>query len=115
MTVILRANATRARLAPDLSGGALRGLNLVGANLAGANLSGADLRGTILSGANLVGANLEKANLFKAVLDGVDLNGAILTWSQYLDCAQIEATQNWELAFRGESLACSAPIPPRTK
>ncbi len=100
-----------AEASPDLSGGALRGLNLVGADLAGVNLSKADLRGAILSGANLAGANLEASNLFKAVLDGADLNGTILTDVQFLNCAQLTAAKNWQLAIRDESLACGAPIP----
>src|ERR1700745_48083 len=97
--------------APDLSRAGLRGLDLSGFNLSRADLQGADLRGTNLSGANLVGAHLEGANLFKAVLDNADLAGAFLYDVQFLNCAQLVVTRNWQSAFRGEALACGASIP----
>ena len=96
---------------PDLSQAGLRGLDLSGYDLSRANLRGADLRGTNLSQANLSGANLEGANLFKAVLDGADLAGAFLYGAQFLNCAQLVVTRNWQSAFRDDALACGAPIP----
>jgi uncharacterized protein YjbI with pentapeptide repeats len=96
---------------PDLSRSGLRGLDLSGFDLSRADLRGADLRGTNLSQANLSGANLEGANLFKAMLDGVDLAGAFLNGAQFLNCAQLLVTRNWQSAFRDEALACGASIP----
>src|SRR6516165_6711082 len=96
---------------PDLSRAGLRGLDLSGFNLSGADLQGADLRGTNLSQANLSGANLEGANLLKAVLDGADLAGAFLHEVQFLNCAQLVLTRNWQSAFRDEALACGEAIP----
>src|ERR1700747_3610143 len=96
---------------PDLSRAGLRGLDLGGFDLSQADLRGADLRGTNLSEANLSGAHLEGANLFKAVLDGANLAGAFLAGAQFLNCAQLVVTQNWQSAFRDEALACGAVIP----
>jgi uncharacterized protein YjbI with pentapeptide repeats len=98
---------------PDLSQAGLRGLDLSGFDLARADLRGADLRGTTLSQANLSGANLEGANLFKTVLDGADLAGAFVAGAQFLNCAQLIVTRNWQSAFRDEALACGASIPNR--
>jgi uncharacterized protein YjbI with pentapeptide repeats len=99
--------------APDLSRAGLRGLDLTGFDLSQADLRGADLRGTKLCNADLSGARLEGANFFKAALDGADLAGAFLTAAQFLNCAQLIVTQNWQSAFRDETLACGAPIPDR--
>jgi uncharacterized protein YjbI with pentapeptide repeats len=96
---------------PDFSGAGLRGLDLSGFNLSRANLQGADLRGTNLSGANLSAAHLEGANFFKAVLDGADLAGAFLDRAQFLNCAQLIVTRNWQSAFRDDTLACGEAIP----
>jgi uncharacterized protein YjbI with pentapeptide repeats len=96
---------------PDLSGAGLRGLELSGFDLCRADLRNADLRGTNLSQANLSGAHLEGANLFKAVLDDADLGGAFLHNTQFLNCAQLVVTRNWEAAFRDDALACGASIP----
>ena len=106
-------NAWRAErdVAPDLSRAGLRGLDLSGFNLSRADLQGADLRGTNLNEANLSDANLEEANLFKAVLDGADLAGAFLHEVQFLNCAQLVLTRNWQSAFRDEALACGEAIP----
>ena len=106
-------NAWRAKRdeAPDLSRAGLRGLDLSGFNLSRADLQGADLRGTNLSQANLSGANLEGVNLFKAVLNGADLTGAFLHEAQFLNCAQLVLTRNWQSAFRDEALACGEAIP----
>ena len=106
-------NAWRAenREAPDLAQAGLRGLNLSGYDLSRADLAGADLRATNFSGANLSGAHLEGANLFKAVLDGADLAGAFLYGAQFLNCAQLGVTRNWQSAFRDDDLACGAAIP----
>jgi hypothetical protein len=93
---------------PDLSQARLRGFDLSGYDLSRADLRGGDLRGTNLSQANLSGANLEGANLFKAVLDGADLVGALLYGAQFLNCAQLVVTRNWQSAFRDEALACGA-------
>jgi uncharacterized protein YjbI with pentapeptide repeats len=98
---------------PDLSEAALRGLDLTGFDLSQANLRGADLRGTKLCDADLSGAPLERANFFKAALDGADLAGAYLDGAQYLNCAQLVVTRNWQSAFRDETLACGAPVPNR--
>ena len=106
-------NAWRAeqRITPDLSGAGLRGLDLSGFDLAQADLRGADLRGTNLSQAELSGAHLKRANLFKALLDGADLEGAFLRGAQFLNCAQLVVTRNWQSAFRDDALACGAAIP----
>ena len=106
-------NEWRAKLdeTPDLSRAGLRGLDLSGFDLSRADLRGADLRGTNLSAANLAGAHLDGVNLFKAVLDGADLTGAFLNAAQFLNCAQLIVTQNWQSAFRDDALACGAAIP----
>jgi uncharacterized protein YjbI with pentapeptide repeats len=96
---------------PDLSRAGLRGLDLSRFDLSRADLRGADLRGTNLSGANLSVAHLDGANFFKAVLDGADLAGAYLNGAQFLNCAQLVATRNWQSAFRDETLGCGAGIP----
>src|ERR1700730_514693 len=98
---------------PDLSRAGLRGLDLGGFDLSRTDLRGADLRGTNLSGANLSGAHLGGANFFKAVLDDADLAGASLNGAQFLNCAQLVATRNWQSAFRDEALSCGASIPER--
>src|ERR1700730_3478967 len=98
---------------PDLSRAALRGFDLSGFDLSRADLRGADLRGTNLSGANLSVAHLEAANFFKAVLDGADLAGAFLNGAQFLNCAQLVVTRNWQSTFRDDALACGAAIPDR--
>ena len=99
---------------PDLSQAGLRGLDLSGFDLSRADLRNADLRGTNLSQANLSGAHLDGANLFKAVLDGADLAGAFLHGAQFLNCAQLVVTGNWQSAFRDAALDCGAAIPNRT-
>ena len=96
---------------PDLSEAGLRGLDLTGFDLSHADLRGADLRGTNLGQANLSGAHLERANMFKAVLDGADLARAFLYGAQFLNCAQLVVTRNWQSAFRDDALACGASIP----
>src|ERR1700757_4649141 len=98
---------------PDLSRAGLRGLDLSGFDLSRADLRGADLRGTNLSGANLSGAHMDGANFFKAVLDDADLAGAFLKGAQFLNCAQLIVTRNWQSAFRDETLGCGASIPDR--
>jgi uncharacterized protein YjbI with pentapeptide repeats len=97
--------------APDLSRTGLRGLDLSGFDLSGADLRGADLRGANCSATDLAGARLEGANLFKAVLDGANLAGAFLHGAQFLNCAQLVVTRNWQSAFRDDDLGCGAPIP----
>jgi uncharacterized protein YjbI with pentapeptide repeats len=97
--------------APDLSRAGLRGFDLSGFNLSRADLRDADLRGTNLTEANLSGTHLEGANLFKAVLDGANLSGASLQGAQFLNCAQLTVTRNWQSAFRDDELACGASIP----
>jgi uncharacterized protein YjbI with pentapeptide repeats len=66
-----------------------------------------------LGRANLSNAHLDGANLFKAVLDGADLSGAFLNGAQFLNCAQLIVTRNWQSAFRDDALACGAPFPDR--
>jgi uncharacterized protein YjbI with pentapeptide repeats len=96
---------------PNLSRASLRGLDLSGFGLSHTDLRDADLRGTNLSQANLSGAHLERANLFKAVLDGADLQRAFLYGAQFLNCAQLIVTRNWQSAFRDDAFACGASIP----
>ena len=98
---------------PDLSLAGLRGLDLSGFDLSRTDLRGADLRGTKFCAADLSGAHLEGANFFKAILDGADLAGAFLNDAQFLNCAQLVATRNWQSAFRDRMLDCGAPIPDR--
>ena len=98
---------------PDLSRAGLRGLDLSGFDLSRVDLRGADLRGTNLNGANLSGTHLEGANLFKAVLASADLAGAFLYHAQFLNCAQLVVTRNWQSSFRDDALACGASIPDR--
>jgi uncharacterized protein YjbI with pentapeptide repeats len=100
---------------PDLSQAGLRGLDLSGYDLSQVDLRGADLRGTNFKGTKLAGAHLEGANLFKAVLDGADLAGAFLYGAQFLNCAQLAVTRNWQSAFRDDALACGASIPDRQR
>ena len=108
-------NAWRAEYdaAPDLSQAALRGLDLTGFDLSRADLRGADLRGTNLCDADLSGVRLGGANFFKAALDGADLAGAHLYGAQFLNCAQLSVTRNWQSAYRDETLACGAAVPDR--
>jgi uncharacterized protein YjbI with pentapeptide repeats len=108
-------NAWRAESAevPDLSLAGLRGLDLSGFDLSRVDLRGADLRGSNLSGANLSAAHLEGTNLFKAVLDGADLADAFLYGAQFLNCAQLVVTRNWQSTLRDDALACGAAIPDR--
>jgi uncharacterized protein YjbI with pentapeptide repeats len=96
---------------PDLSGAALRGLDLSRFDLSRADLRDADLRGTRCCDADLSGAHLEGANLFKAVLDGAELAGAFLDGVRFLNCAQLVVARNWQLALRDEALGCGAMIP----
>jgi uncharacterized protein YjbI with pentapeptide repeats len=96
---------------PDLSHAGMRGLDLSGFDLSRADLRGADLRGTKLCDADLSGADLQGANFFKAVLDGANLIGAFLSGAQFLNCAQLVVTRNWQSAFRDETLGCGASIP----
>lgn len=105
-------NAWRAQHdeAPDLTGAALRGLDLSRFDLSRADLRGADLRGTKCCDTDLSGAHLEGANLFK-VLDGAELAGAFLDRTQFLNCAQLVVARNWQLAFRDGELGCGAAIP----
>ena len=98
---------------PELSRAGLRGLDLSWFDLSRANLRGADLRGTKLSDADLSDAHLEGANFFKAVLDGANLAGTFLDGVQFLNCAQLIVTRNWQSAFRDETLGCGAPVPDR--
>ncbi len=106
-----RAEQTQATI--DLSGGALRGLDLEGVDLSCADLKDADLRGAKLSRANLTAAHLEGANLFKAIIYGADLNEADLRGIRFLQCPQLESAHNWQSAYRDEDLACGAAIPSR--
>ena len=96
-----------------MSRAGLRGLDLSGFDLSRADLRGADLRGTNLREANLSAANLEGANLFKTVLEGADLTRAFLYGTQFLNCAQLVETLNWQSAFRDDALACGEAVPRR--
>ena len=106
-----RAEQTEVRV--DLSGAALRGLDLEEADLSGADLKDADLRGANLSGANLKGAHLEGSNLFKVLIDSADLKEADLRGVQFLQCPQLVTARNWQSAYRDQDLACGAEIPNR--
>jgi uncharacterized protein YjbI with pentapeptide repeats len=68
-----------------------------------------------LTAANLSGAHLEGANLFKAVLDGADLAAASLYGAQFLNCAQLVTSRNWQSAYRDDALGCGASIPDRQR
>ena len=96
---------------PELSRAGLRGLDLSGFDLSRADVRGADLRGAKFCDADLSGADLEGSNFFKAVLDGADLAGAFLNGAQFLNCAQLVVTRNWQSAFRDDALACGVSIP----
>jgi len=98
---------------PELSRAGLRGLDLSGFDLSRADVRGADLRGAKFCDADLSGADLEGSNFFKAVLDGADLAGAFLNGAQFLNCAQLIVTRNWQSAFRDDELSCGASIPKR--
>jgi len=98
---------------PELSRAGLRALDLSGFDLSRADFRGADLRGAKFCDADLSDAHLEGANFFKAVLDGANLAGAFLNGAQFLNCAQLIVTRNWQSAFRDETLGCGAPIPER--
>ncbi len=95
--------------APDLSRAGLRGLDLSGFDLSRADLRGTDLRGTKVCDADLSCAHLEGANFFKAVLDGANFSGALLAGAQFLNCAQLVGTRNWQSAYRDETLGPAAP------
>ncbi|MGH7015113.1 MAG: pentapeptide repeat-containing protein [Stellaceae bacterium] len=119
--VLLRRGATEWNrwrteqpVAPDLSGAQLRGLDLSGFDLSLTDLRGADLRGTKFCDADLSGAQLDGANFFKAVLDGANLAGVSLSAAQFLNCAQLVVSRNWQSAFRDDALGCGAAIPDRT-
>ena len=62
----------------DLSGGRLKGANLVQADLTGAVLKGAVLIGACLTDARLMGASLKNAKLRNADCVGINLSGANL-------------------------------------
>ena len=96
---------------PDLSRAGLRGLDLSGFDLSLTDFRGADLRGTKFCDADLSGAHLEGANFFKAVLDGANLDGAFLNGAQFLNCAQLVVTRNWQSTSRDDTLGCGASIP----
>jgi hypothetical protein len=49
----------------------------------------------------------------KAALDGADLAGAYLDGAQFLNCAQLIVTRNWQSAYRDETLACGVAVPDR--
>jgi uncharacterized protein YjbI with pentapeptide repeats len=99
--------------APDLSWAALRAVDLSGFDLSLADLRGADLRGTKFCDANLSGARLDGANFFKTVLDGANLAAASLAGAQFLNCAQLVVTRNWQSAYRDDALSCGAAVPNR--
>ena len=64
-----------------------------------------------LSRAGLRGLDLSGFNLSHADLQGADLAGAFLYGAQFLTCAQLTVTRNWQSAFRDDDLACGASIP----
>jgi len=80
---------------------------------AGVEISRGLIGGTKLRDADLSGARLEGANFFKAELDGADLAAAYLDGAQFLNCAQLIVTRNWQSAYRDETLACGAAVPDR--
>jgi hypothetical protein len=50
---------------------------------------------------------------FQSGAHGANLAGAFLYGAQFLNCAQLIATRNWQSAFRDEELGCGTPIPER--
>jgi hypothetical protein len=62
-------------------------------------------------------ANFASADLtgrdFSGLLDRADLAGAFLNGAQFLNCAQLIVTRNWQSAFRDDTLACGADVPDR--
>ena len=102
--------AEQTEVSVDLSGAALRGLDLEGADLSGGALKDADLRGANISGANLKGAHLGGSNLFKVLIDSADLKEADLRGVQFLQCSQLVTARNWQSAYRDQDLACGAAI-----
>ncbi len=85
-----RAEHTEASV--DLSGGALRGLDLEGADLSGADLRGARMGGANLKRASFNGADLRGAYLRVAKFHRTDLSGADLRDVEGLTPEQINRT-----------------------
>ena len=104
-----------------MAGGTGRGAGLVSGRFAGtrseriqsfpSGSSGCRSQRNEFEPGELSDANLEGANLFKAVLDGADLADAFLHGAQFVNCAQLVLTRNWQSAFRDEALACGEAIP----
>ena len=94
----------------DLSRAGLRGLDFSGFDLLRGRSSGRRLQRnkTLRRGSLRCPSGV---NLFKAVVDGANLSRAFLTEAQFLNCAQLVVTRNWQSAFRDETLGCGASIP----
>ena len=52
-------------------------------------------------------------SIYNAVLDGANLAGPFLYDAQFLNCARLIVTRNWQSAFRDETLACGVALPER--
>jgi hypothetical protein len=48
--------------------------------------------------------DLKMAVSLEEMLDGADLAGAFLNGAQFLNCAQLVVTRNWQSAFRDKRL-----------
>ncbi len=113
---LVKADLTGADLTgADLTGAYLTRADLTGADLTGADLTDADLTnagliGTVLIGADLTGADLTNAYLTDAILTGADLTATDLTGVKALSCEQLSESENFEFAYRDESLACGHAI-----
>src|SRR3954452_5940237 len=52
-----------------------------------------------------------KRGRFRLKASNTSLAGAVLTGAQFLNCAQLVVTRNWQSGFRDETLGCGASIP----
>lgn len=77
------------------------------ANLSNAELGDVDFRGADLSDTFFIGAYLNEWTL----LEGANLDGSRLYDVKGLNCEQLQKADNWESAYRDDSLACGRPIP----
>ena len=95
----------------NLSGSSMFKTNVAGVSFYGADLADADFREAILFGVDLRSTNLENVNFLDADMRDANLTNADLTKAQNLSCAQLISARGWQTSFRGENLACGAPIP----
>lgn len=105
----------------DFSASSLRFIALKGSTLVRTSFARADLFSADLTNSCLVEANFAETNLREAVLtgarisganlEGADLENADLRGVRELTCDQLMTANNWQLAYRDESLACGKTIP----